>query len=110
MTEKIVKLFEEVGEFAEDKNKARQIRLISILPALERNETVVLDFEKVNSATQSFVHALISEVIRQKGIAVLDNLLFKNCSDIVREVVKIVVEYLQDPPKLSDLPLDGNGR
>ncbi|MFA5246629.1 MAG: STAS-like domain-containing protein [Candidatus Micrarchaeia archaeon] len=110
-TETIVRIFDQTGEFAEDKNKAKEMRAKEILPALERNETVILNFEKVNSTTQSFIHALISEAIKQKGIDILDRLLFKNCNQIVQEVVKIVVEYLQDPPKLSDLPTndDENG-
>ncbi len=105
--ETTIKIYDYVGEFAEDKNKARDLRIEFIMPILERNETVILDFEKVNSTTQSFIHALISEVIKQNGAGILDKLLFKNCNDIVKEVVKIVVEYLQDPPKLSDLPSSG---
>ena len=106
--ETTIPLYGYVGAFAEDKNKAKEIRTRLIMPALGRNETVVLDFEKVNSATQSFIHALISEVIRQEGIAVLDKLFFKNCNNIVREIVNIVIEYLQDTPKISDLPRNGN--
>ena len=106
--ETTILIFEQTGEFAEDKNKAKKMRTKEILPALERNETVILDFEKVNSTTQSFIHALISEAIKQQGICVLDKLHFKNCNQIVREVVKIVFEYLQDPPKLRDLPTNGN--
>lgn len=92
-----VKIFNEVGEFAEDKDKAQQIRVNQILTALDNGNAVVLDFENVNSATQSFVHALISDAIRLKGIEVLDEISFKNCNEVVRGIIEIVVDYMQDP-------------
>lgn len=100
-----VKLFELVGEFAEDKNKAKEIREGTILPAIEERRLVVLDFDKVNSATQSFIHALISEAMRRKGAAALDFLRFKNCNEVVREIISIVVAYMQAPPQSHN----GNG-
>ena len=91
-----IKLNEIVGEFAENKDLARDIRLNIILPALERNEKVILDFENVKTTTQSFVHALISDLIRKRGIGILDNVYFKNCNEIVRKIISIVTEYMQD--------------
>ena len=85
-----------VGPFAGNKDTAREIRLQQILPALERGERVVLDFSGIGSATQSFVHALISDVIRKKGVDVLDRVDFKNCNEVVQKVIQIVVEYMQD--------------
>ena len=83
------------GTFAENKDTARDIRREQILPALEQNKTVILDFSGITSATQSFIHALISHVIRQHGIDVLDRLLFKSCNDVVRNIVSIVTDYMQ---------------
>ena len=85
-----------VGVFAENKDIARDIRVNIILPSLEKNEEVTLDFSKVESATQSFIHALISDVIRKKGIGVLDLIYFKNCNETIRKVVEIAIEYMQD--------------
>jgi hypothetical protein len=90
-----IKLSPSVGSFAEDKDKAREIRVLQIIPILEKGERVVLDFEKVDSITQSFAHALLSELIRNYGIDVLDRIDFSNCNDTVREIIKIVVEYMQ---------------
>lgn len=95
--EKVIYIFSEVGEFAEDKDKAQKIRTLQILPAIKEGKTVVLDFDKVNSATQSFVHALISDIIRINGVEVLERLLFKNCNEIVKGIIEIVVDYMQDP-------------
>jgi len=47
--------------FAEDKDAARDIRINKILPTLEHDQKVVLDFSHVQYATQSFIHALIGE-------------------------------------------------
>lgn len=84
------------GTFAENKDIARDIRLQSIEPVLARNEEVILDFDGVSGATQSFVHALISEQIRKHGDDVFDRLLFKNCSPVVRQVIEIVADYMRE--------------
>lgn len=91
-----IELYKLIGVFAENKDIARDIRINIILPALEKNEEVTLDFIKVESATQSFIHTLISDIIRKKGIEVLDFIYFKNCNETIKKIVEIVVEYMQD--------------
>jgi len=58
-----VKIYEKLGNFAGNKDVAMSIRIKAILPALERREEVIIDFDGVNGATQSFIHALISDPI-----------------------------------------------
>lgn len=96
-----IKILKETGTFAEDKDKARSIKQDQIIPALNRGEDVVLDFSGVDSATQSFMHALLSDVIRQFGISTLQKIYFKNCNPVVKEIIKIVTEYMQDPIGLN---------
>jgi len=91
-----IRLYERAGSFAENKDVARDIRMQEITPALERNEEVILDFEKVDSVTQSFVHALISDLIRTYGTDALDRVSFKSCNDVVRKIITIVVDYMQE--------------
>ena len=91
-----IKLFERVGSFAENKDIARDIRVKEIIPALENNETVVLDFSKIDAATQSFMHALISDLIRKFGDDVLEKISFKSCNENVRKIIMIVIEYMQE--------------
>src|SRR5262245_33929636 len=79
--------------FAEDKDEARTLRIEKLLPALERGQGVMLDFSKVNYATQSYIHALLGEALQKFGDQVLDKLEFKNCSASVRSVVELVVDY-----------------
>lgn len=79
--------------FAEDKDIARELRLTKVLPALEAGDNVVLDFAQVKFATQSYVHALIGQALKQHGEAVLDRMEFKNCSPQLRSIVDLVVDY-----------------
>jgi hypothetical protein len=88
-----IRIGEDVGGFAEDKDRARQLRVERVLPALENNEGVVLDFANVTHATQSFVHALVGEPLKIFGEALLDRVEFKNCSGQLRTVIELVVDY-----------------
>ena len=89
-------MFSQTGSFAENKDVARSIREKKIKPALDQKEGVVLNFESIDSATQSFIHALISELIRVYGVDVLDRIAFKNCNETVKKMIEIVLTYMQD--------------
>jgi len=91
-----VEIIKYTGEFAEDKDTAREIRVKKIMPSLKGEEKIILNFKGVHSATQSFIHALLSEIIRQKGIGVLDSIEFKNCNDVLKKIINIVTNYMQD--------------
>ena len=71
------------------------MRISKITPLLEKGNEITLDFEGVESVTQSFIHALLSEVIREFGSEVLDKIYFKNCNDTVKGIINIVVDYMQ---------------
>ena len=93
---KSIVIFDKAGAFAENKDVARDIRKQEIIPALDKNEEVVLDFQQVTGATQSFIHALISEILRKYGTDVLDRVTFKSCNDTVKQIINIVVDYMQE--------------
>ena len=93
---KTISIFNMVGAFAENKDTARDIRVKEIIPALNGGEEVVLDFEKVEAATQSFIHALISDVIRKFGSDAMERMSFKSCSPVVKKIIGIVVDYMQE--------------
>jgi hypothetical protein len=78
---------------AESKDEARRFRTQKILPALERGDSVALDFALVGFATQSYVHALISEAIRRYKDDIYDRLTFRSCTKEVQEVVLTVFQY-----------------
>lgn len=91
-----IKLLSHVGSFAENKDVAKDLRLNQIIPALDKNEDVILDFDGIDSTTQSFIHALISDLIRKYGNDVLDRIYFKNCGKTVKKIINIVVSYAQE--------------
>jgi len=91
-----IKLHPSIGSFAENKDLASEIRLKKIIPALEQRQEVVLDFSGIDSTTQSFIHALISDLFRKFGNNVLDRIYFKNCNETIQKIINIVVEYMQE--------------
>ncbi len=93
---KTIKLHEQVGLFAENKDIARDIRLQILIPALDDGETIILDFDGVDGATQSFVHALVSDLMRKYGNEVLDKIQFKSCNQTVQGIITMVVNYMQE--------------
>ncbi|MBN9485138.1 MAG: hypothetical protein BGO70_10860 [Bacteroidetes bacterium 43-93] len=90
-----IELYNYTGDFAENKDIAKDLRINCIEPNIV-NDSVQLDFNNITSATQSFIHALISNVIRINGVDVLDRLYFKNCNDQIKTIINIVVDYVQD--------------
>ncbi|HDH53583.1 MAG TPA: DUF4325 domain-containing protein [Nitrospirae bacterium] len=93
---KNIVIFDRAGAFAENKDIARDIRIREIIPALTQDEEVTLDFDKVDAVTQSFVHALISDILRKYGANALERISFKSCNITVKKIIGIVVEYMQE--------------
>jgi pantothenate kinase-related protein Tda10 len=89
----IVEVQKVCGHFAENKDKARDIRDTLLRKWIESNEPVILDFRGIDSSTQSFVHALISEIFQRKGEAMLDQFEFKNCNKAVKSLISTVINY-----------------
>lgn len=50
----------------------------------------------MDATTQSFIHALISDLLRKYGSAVLDRIEFQSCNDTVKKIIIIVVDYMQE--------------
>ena len=92
---KTITLFNRTGPYAENKDVARDIRVAELMPELEKNESIVIDFHGIQTATQSFVHALLSEAIRRFGVVVIDKIIFKDCDPSVQQIITIVTDYMQ---------------
>ncbi|MCZ7649779.1 MAG: STAS-like domain-containing protein [Thermoanaerobaculia bacterium] len=92
---KRVAIKREAGTFAQDKDVAARIREATIRPGLGRTGRVVVDFTGVDGATQSFVHALIADIVRSEGANVLERIEFHGCNSTVRSIIGIVAEYSQ---------------
>lgn len=93
---KILKIRKYAGDFAENKDVAKKLRIRKIIPALSKHDEVVLDFDGVSGATQSFIHALISDPIRKLRDVAFDNLFYKNTNNDIREIISIVYHYMQE--------------
>lgn len=91
-----IKIFDYTGDFAENKDSAKNLRQTYIEPKLKEKGKIILDFQGVTSATQSFIHALISQTIRNFGVDVLNEIEFRNCESKVQTIIEIVVDYVQD--------------
>ena len=61
MSKQMIAIKPSTGEFAEDKDRARELRVSAVVPQLESGGEVVLDFDGAKYVTQSFVHALVGE-------------------------------------------------
>lgn len=97
---KIIRIQEVAGTFAENKDIAKKLRMEEVMPALSKNQDITFDFENVQGATQSFIHALISDPIREFKEKAFDHLLYKNANEDIQEIISIVYRYLQE--SLSD--------
>ncbi len=93
---KTISIQQLAGKFAENKDIAREIRIERILPTLSNGDEIILDFTGVQGATQSFIHALISDPIREFKDVAFNNLMYQGANDEVREIVSIVYRYLQE--------------
>lgn len=92
-----IRIYDFAGSFAENKDVAQSLRNEKLIPALqEKGGEVILDFDEVTGTTQSFVHALISDLLRNFGSEVLERITFKNCNETVKKIIGIVVDYMQE--------------
>lgn len=98
---KTIKLMAIAGEFAENKDIAKKLRVEQIMPTLSKGGEVIFDFDGITGATQSFIHALISDPIREFKAVAFDNLAYRNANDDIKEIISIVYRYMQES-------LDGN--
>jgi STAS-like domain of unknown function (DUF4325) len=62
----------------------------------------VIDFKGVGLTTQSFVHALISDVLRMEGEGALGRMTFKGCNKSVRGIIETVVQYTLESLELEN--------
>lgn len=94
--EKTIQMKELIGTFAENKDIAREVRIKEIMPDLFDKKVIVLDFEGVTGATQSFIHALIAAPIREYTDEAFEYIIFKNCNGAVQEIINVVADYLAE--------------
>jgi len=72
------------------------VRITEIMPMLSKGHEIVFDFTDVSGATQSFIHALVSDPIREFKETAFDKLMYKNANSDIREIISIVYRYMQE--------------
>lgn len=81
-----------VKEFDEDVETAAEIRDETIIPTLEQEQLIVVDFSGIRASTQSFIHALMYKVFRDAPN--LSTCLSIACADpATEEAIKAVAAY-----------------
>ena len=85
-----------VRDFEEDVERADSVREDQILPALESDGLIVLDFSGIRAATQSFIHALLYRVFRD-GSHVETSLSIAGADRATQEAIRAVTAYARVP-------------
>lgn len=80
-----------VAEFVEDVVKAAEVRTQIIIPTVAAGKSVAIDFTDVRFVTQSFIHALLHEALKESGALV--RLSMVNCTRSTREAIQAVAAY-----------------
>lgn len=81
-----------VSDFDEDVEEAAEIRENKIIPWLQNDELVVMDFTGMRAATQSFVHALMYKLFRD--VPSIQSCLTISCADNASiQAIKTVAAY-----------------
>src|SRR5687767_8624466 len=85
-------LAEEFGTHLSDGDAAAAFRARKIDPVIEATDKLVLDFSGVRSANSSFMNALISGIVENQGVGVIDRIVFKGCTPVVRVLVESALD------------------
>jgi len=85
---------EKCGNFAENKDIAKYYRESIIRPRIKNNDVpITIDFNDIDSSTQSFIHALISDIFQKDGEKALEYFEFKNCNEAIKSLISTVINY-----------------
>lgn len=80
------------GPYAEDKLAATQYRDRHLLPAVDRGEAVLIDFDGVVSAPHSFLSALLATAVQRMGMQAYKRIRVINASPEIRETIDYVLD------------------
>lgn len=80
------------GRYAEDKDKAKKIRDEKLLPALNENKTLTIDFEEIVSAPHSLLNAMLATPIERLGLAAYKKIKIINAAPDIRETLDFIFD------------------
>lgn len=78
----------ELGSHLADGAAAAAFRMARIEPYVGMCDEVILDFTGVRHANSSFINALVAGLVEQHGRDVLNVLVFKGCTPVLRVLVE----------------------
>lgn len=80
------------GAHLSDGYEAADFRRKEVDPYVDFAEAIVFDFTGVRTANSSFVNALVSGLVEQHGTLIVDKVVFKGCSPVIRVLVRAAIE------------------
>jgi STAS-like domain of unknown function (DUF4325) len=80
------------GRYAEDKDLAKKIRDEKLLPALDENKTLTIDFEEIVSAPHSLLNAMLATPIERLGLSAYKKIKIINAVPEIRETLDFIFD------------------
>lgn len=80
------------GPFAEDKEAAINYRNKYLIPAIDGDGAIIVDFSDVSSAPHSFLSALLATVIKRMGMSAYKRIKITNAHPEIRETIDYILD------------------
>lgn len=88
-----LKLSDEFGSFAANGSLSNEFRVTKIEPFWHTADQIILDFEGINSMTDSFANALIGNMVETHPDDFKEKLRFINCSSLVKSFIRSALQF-----------------
>lgn len=85
-------VFNTFGRYAEDKAAAIRYRDRTLIPALDRGQSVLIDFDNVVSSPHSFLSALLASAIQMLEMSAYKRIKIVNATPDIRETIDFIFE------------------
>lgn len=82
-----MKIKDEIGEFCAEGRIGIDFMNNRVIPLLDAQENIVMDFDGVRSMNSSFANALFANLARKYGQRIITRLVFKNIRDNVKNEI-----------------------
>lgn len=89
----VINISQVAGKFAENKDVAKELREQFLYKWVDSKSQIILNFKNVDSSTQSFIHAMISDILQKNGEEALEFFEFKNCNKALKSLISTVINY-----------------
>lgn len=90
------------GKHANDKSSAIAYRNRYLIEAVDKNKTILLDFENVESSTHSFLNALLASPIRRMGMKAYKKIKVTRSDSDIRETIDYILDDNTSPEGIDN--------